>query len=163
LPSKSSVERSMPIQRYDISRLRNCVAHVSAHAIHAHADCLSLHRSTYGRTVLRPLQRERSAGDADDNRTALYAPPIVRFTELGMSVSLPIFIQLRKDNGRRRISHSCHSRLNPTDSSCPEFCRFLDAGMTNPSARCGGRRPKSAKARSRGRLGTGGAAGAMGV
>src|SRR5258705_9484434 len=32
---------------------------------------------------------------------------------------------------------------------------FLDAGMTNPSTRCGGRRPKSAKARSRGKLGTG--------
>src|ERR1700730_14914783 len=24
------------------------------------------------------------------------------------------------------------------------MCRFLDAGMTNPSTRCGGRRPKSA-------------------
>src|SRR6266550_615690 len=32
---------------------------------------------------------------------------------------------------------------------------FLDAGMTNPSTRCVGRRPKSAKARSRGKLGTG--------
>src|SRR5712664_1060348 len=32
--------------------------------------------------------------------------------------------------------------------------RFLDAGMTNPSTRCGGRRPKSAKARSRGKYGT---------
>src|SRR5260370_23362828 len=42
------------------------------------------------------------------------------------------------------------------------LCRFLDAGMTTPSTRCGGPRPKSAKARSRGRLGTGGAAGAMG-
>ena len=39
---------------------------------------------------------------------------------------------------------------------------FLDAGMTNPSTRCGGRRPKSAKARSRGKWGTGGAAGAYG-
>src|SRR5467141_1095511 len=37
------------------------------------------------------------------------------------------------------------------------LCRFLDAGITTPSTRCGGRRPKSAKARSRGRLGTGGA------
>src|SRR5208283_3185136 len=47
---------------------------------------------------------------------------------------------------------------------CPLFlCRFLDAGMTTPSTRCGGRRPKSAKARSRGKLGTGGATGAMGV
>jgi hypothetical protein len=45
----------------------------------------------------------------------------------------------------------------------PQVCRFLDAGMTNPSTRCGGRRPKSAKARSRGKFGTGGAAGAMGI
>jgi hypothetical protein len=29
--------------------------------------------------------------------------------------------------------------------------RFLDTGMTNPSTGCGGRRPKSAKARNRGR------------
>ncbi len=33
----------------------------------------------------------------------------------------------------------------------------------DPSTRCGGRRPKSAKARSRGKFGTGGAAGAMGI
>ena len=39
--------------------------------------------------------------------------------------------------------------------------RFSDAGMTMLSTRCGGRRPKSAKARNRGRWGTGGAAGAM--
>jgi hypothetical protein len=32
----------------------------------------------------------------------------------------------------------------------PDVCRFLDAGMTNRSTRCGGRRPKSAKARNRG-------------
>jgi hypothetical protein len=31
------------------------------------------------------------------------------------------------------------------------LCRFLNAGMTNPSTRCGVRRPKSAKARNRGR------------
>jgi hypothetical protein len=37
----------------------------------------------------------------------------------------------------------------------PKVFWFLDAGMTNPSTRCGGRRPKSAKARSRGKLGTG--------
>ena len=40
-------------------------------------------------------------------------------------------------------------------------CRFSDAGMTMLSTRCGGRRPKSAKARNRGKWGTGGAAGAM--
>jgi hypothetical protein len=36
----------------------------------------------------------------------------------------------------------------------PLLCRFLDAGMTNPSTPYGGRRPKSAKARSRGKFGT---------
>ncbi len=39
------------------------------------------------------------------------------------------------------------------------LCRFSDAGMTRLSTRCGGRRPKSAKARNRGKWGTGGAAG----
>ena len=46
--------------------------------------------------VVRPLQTARSASDgsdADDNRTALCAPPAERFTDLGMSVSLPAFIQ----------------------------------------------------------------------
>jgi hypothetical protein len=42
------------------------------------------------------------------------------------------------------------------------LCRFSDAGMTRLSTRCGGRRPKSAKARNRGKWGTGGAAGAYG-
>jgi len=36
---------------------------------------------------------------------------------------------------------------------------FSDAGMTMASTRCGRRRPRSAKARNRGRWGTGGAAG----
>jgi ribose transport system ATP-binding protein len=43
------------------------------------------------------------------------------------------------------------------------LCRFSDAGMPRPSPRSDSRRPKSAKARSRGKLGTGGAAGAMGI
>src|SRR3979409_712468 len=34
------------------------------------------------------------------------------------------------------------------------MCRFSDAGMTRLSPHCGGRRPKSAKARSRGKYGT---------
>jgi hypothetical protein len=41
------------------------------------------------------------------------------------------------------------------------LCWFLDAGMTTLSTRSCGRRPKSAKARNRGKWGTGGAAGAM--
>src|SRR5258708_23486325 len=46
------------------------------------------------------------------------------------------------------------NNYNWTARACLMFW-FLDAGMTNPSTRCGGRRPKSAKARSRGKLGTG--------
>ena len=43
------------------------------------------------------------------------------------------------------------------------LCRFLDAGMTRGASHSGGRRPKSAKARSRGKLGSGWAASAMGI
>ncbi len=42
-------------------------------------------------------------------------------------------------------------------AKCPPLCRVSDAGMTRLSTRCGGRRPKSAKARNRGKWGTGGA------
>src|SRR5260370_40814329 len=47
------------------------------------------------------------------------------------------------------------NNYNWTARACLFMFWFLDAGMTNPSTRCGGRRPKTAKARSRGRLGTG--------
>jgi hypothetical protein len=40
-------------------------------------------------------------------------------------------------------------------AALPKLCRFSDAGMTRLSTRCGDRRPKSANARSRGKLGTG--------
>src|ERR1700686_3781538 len=50
----------------------------------------------------------------------------------------------------------------PTRSR-PHMCRFSDAGMTKLSPGTGGRRPKSAKARNRGRWGTDGAVGAMGI
>ena len=43
------------------------------------------------------------------------------------------------------------------------LCRFLDAGMTRGGSHSGGRRPKSAKARSRGKLGRGWAASAMAI
>ena len=43
------------------------------------------------------------------------------------------------------------------------LCRFSDAGMTRLSTRCGGRRPKSANARSRGSMAPGSAASAMGI
>jgi hypothetical protein len=45
--------------------------------------------------------------------------------------------------------------------SLPSLWRFSDAGMHRLSPRSDDRRPKSAKARSRGRFGTGGAASAM--
>jgi hypothetical protein len=45
----------------------------------------------------------------------------------------------------------------------PQLCRFSDAGSDDPSTRSGGRRLKSAKARNRGKWGTVGAAGSMGI
>jgi hypothetical protein len=45
-------------------------------------------------------------------------------------------------------------------SACVQVFGRRDDGLTTD---CGGRRPKSAKARSRGKLGTGGATGAMGI
>jgi hypothetical protein len=48
-------------------------------------------------------------------------------------------------------------------TACLFLCRFSDAGMTKLSPGTGGRRPKSAKARNRGRWGTDGAVGAMGI
>jgi len=43
----------------------------------------------------------------------------------------------------------------------PQLCRFSAAGRDNLTTRCDDRRLKSAKARSRGKLGTGRAASAM--
>ena len=68
--------------------------------------CISQRRPNRRAPVAK---KKRSAGDADDNRTALYAQPTARFTELGMSVSPRIFIQLRKYNGHRGTSHLGHS------------------------------------------------------
>jgi len=58
-----------------------------------------------------------------------------------------------------------HEWTTLREKGCMEgqlLCRFSDAGMTRLSTRCGGRRPKSAKARNRGKWGTGGAAGVYG-
>jgi hypothetical protein len=54
-------------------------------------------------------------------------------------------------------------KLIRASGPCLLMCRFSDAGMTKLSRRTDGRRPKSAKARNRGRWGTDGAAGAMGI
>jgi hypothetical protein len=50
--------------------------------------------------------------------------------------------------------------LGPITSAVVQVFGRRDDGLTTD---CGGRRPKSAKARSRGKLGTGGATGAMGI
>jgi hypothetical protein len=97
------IKRSTSTLRYDISRSRKLW-------ITRRACCSCTRRLPTAtsvnddRTVVRPLQTERSASDADDNRTALYAPPTARFTELGMSVSLPILIQSRHSDGARLTS-----------------------------------------------------------
>src|SRR6266568_4504387 len=95
-PSKSSVQRLLHVTifpRYDISLIRNRASHVNGHALRAHADCSPLRRSTAAEPSPRPSQTVRSISDADDNQTALWGPPTARFTDLGMSVSLPTFIQ----------------------------------------------------------------------
>jgi hypothetical protein len=53
------------------------------------------HRSVGQWPPNRPRARRKqcSISDVDDNRTALIAPSTARFTDLGMSVSLPNFIQ----------------------------------------------------------------------
>jgi hypothetical protein len=58
------------------------------------------------RTLVRPLQTERSVSDADDNLTALYAPPTARFTDLGMSVftsELRLIAEVQRDVAVLRI------------------------------------------------------------
>jgi hypothetical protein len=56
----------------------------------------------------------------------------------------------------RAHSYGCGSILvRPPWRKCPELLWFLDAGNNERPARSTGRRPKSAKARSRGKLGTG--------
>jgi hypothetical protein len=51
-----------------------------------------------------PVTTMRSASDADNNQTALDAPPNARFA---LSITLPMFIQQRNYKGRRGTSHSC--------------------------------------------------------
>jgi hypothetical protein len=63
------------------------------------------------RTLVRPLQTERSVSDADDNLTALYAPPTARFTDLGMPVftsELRLIAEVQRDVAVLRIR--CHKK-----------------------------------------------------
>jgi hypothetical protein len=62
------------------------------------------------------------------------------------TLSLPSLLSL----GRLGREVAYISDLVEAVATCPLLCRFLDAGMTNPSTRSCGRRPKSAKARNRG-------------
>jgi hypothetical protein len=107
------LERPTPAPRYDISRLTNpCI--IRQCACDSCARRLPTAASVNdGRTVVRTLQTERSASDTDNNWTALYAPPTARFTELGMSASLTIFIQLQMYNGGRIASHLCQDTIRP--------------------------------------------------
>src|ERR1700720_4743250 len=71
----------------------------------------------------------------------------------------------RQGTKSREVGHRrCRGRYGDLAAvgDLSAMCRFSDAGMTRLSTRCGGRRPKSAKARNRGKWGTGGAAGAYG-
>jgi hypothetical protein len=75
----------------------------------------------------------------------------------------PCLRQARGDLGSRHIPRG--QRLTrPTGGALgPHLCRFSDAGNDKACTRSGGRRLKSAKARNRGRWGTVGAAGSMGI
>jgi hypothetical protein len=81
------IERSTSTLRYDISRLRDRASHVSAHAIHAHAEGSSLHRSTTAepscaccKQSVRPATRMTVGrhSSAAALRSWLRAPPIRR-------------------------------------------------------------------------------------
>jgi hypothetical protein len=57
-----------------------------------------------------PLQTVRSISDADHNRTASCAPQTAWFADLGLSITLPIFIQQWNHNGSRGTSHFARDR-----------------------------------------------------
>ena len=75
--------------------------------------------------------------------------------------------QVRADPRGPSFVGTCHSRTSGADIRgdilSQQLCRFSDAGMRRLSTRCGGRRPKSANARSRGSVAPGSAASAMGI
>src|SRR6266481_6246941 len=95
-----------------------------------------------------------------------YTDPYVRWCGRGGAARLPpIPISGTKQTWRLQCAMSALGGEAENICSQREFrllCRFWDAGMTGLSTRCGGRRSKSAKARNRGKWGTGGAAGAYG-
>jgi hypothetical protein len=70
------IERSTSTLHCDISRLRNSGSHVSAHAIHAHADCSPLHRSTTAEpSCARCKQSARPATRMTIGRYRMRRPP----------------------------------------------------------------------------------------
>jgi hypothetical protein len=77
---------------------------------------------------------------------------------------------LHRGDGRRELVHlggnvglELQQALLLFRTDIRRLCRFSDAGSDDPSTRSGGRRLKSAKARNRGKWGTVGAAGSMGI
>jgi len=70
------IERSTSTLRYDISLLRNRASHVSAHAIHAHADCSPLHPSTTAEpSCVRCKQSAQPATRMTIGRQCMRRPP----------------------------------------------------------------------------------------
>jgi hypothetical protein len=104
------IERSMSTPRYDISRLQNIASHVSPHAIHARAHCSPRHRSTTAEPpCARCKQSARPATRMTIGRHCMRRPPHDLLSWACRSHFRSSF-QSRKDNGRRRISHSCHEQ-----------------------------------------------------
>jgi hypothetical protein len=87
------IERPTSTPRYDISLLRNRASYVSEHALRAHAVAYRMHRSKAAKPSCARCKACARPAMLDDNRTALCMPPSARFTDLGMPVSLPTFIQ----------------------------------------------------------------------
>jgi hypothetical protein len=75
-------------------------------------------------------------------------------------------IEFEYRNAQRHITNA-HSikpwLVEPKRWESLLMCRFSDAGSDESSTRSGGRRLKSAEARNRGKWGTVGAAGSMGI
>src|ERR1700730_9698542 len=136
---------------------------VSARTIAARAKpCVSA-RPPIARDVEKSSRRERLVA-----ASAIFLVLEIRSGSLGMYDPPPICASMATkavtntgecpaDGGLVRLRHLAR---HAKGGRCRSLGRFSDAGLTRLSTSCGGRRPKSAKARSRGKWGTGGGAGA---
>jgi hypothetical protein len=101
----------------------------------------------------------------------LHRHPLSRTSPVAISLNfgfgrIPDFLASDScTRGQGARSNGCAMTLDWTKFTArwPFLCRFLDAGNTRGASHSGGQRPKSAKARSRGKLGSGWAASAMGI